>query len=107
PEGTRRDGPVVEEVFDGPAYLAMKTGAPLLPVGIGGSAAMMPKGSKIIRPRKIVLVIGEPIYPPPTAEGTRATSRHAVRTFPGDLTAGVKKMFDDAQARAGTPNSIS
>src|SRR5262249_38333491 len=101
PEGTRREGPVVADVFDGPAYLALKTGAPLVPVGIGGWAGIMPKGSKFVRPHKIVLVVGEPIHPAPAAEGSRTTSRRAVHALTEELTAAVQKVFDDAQARAG------
>ena len=43
PEGTRRSGPLVEELHEGAAFLAARTGAPIVPIGIGGSAAAMPK----------------------------------------------------------------
>lgn len=100
PEGTRRTGPVVEELFDGPAYVAAKTQVPIVPVGIGGSEAMMPKGAKLIRPHKIVLVVGEPIEPPPPSEGGR-TSRKAVKALTEQLRVDIQKLFDDAQSRAG------
>src|SRR3546814_6522582 len=61
PEGTRQSGPKVEELFDGTAYVAAKTGVPIIPVGIGGSEAMLPKGAKLPRRSKLVLVVGEPI----------------------------------------------
>ena len=99
PEGTRRSGPVVDELFDGPAYVAAKTQVPIVPVGIGGSEAMMPKGSKFIRPHKIVLVVGEPIEPPPPSEGGR-TSRKAVKAITEQLRVDIQKLFDDAQSRA-------
>ena len=50
PEGTRQAGPVVEELFDGPAFIQARTGAPIVPVGIGGSDKAMRKGAKVIRP---------------------------------------------------------
>src|SRR4030081_3794762 len=53
PEGTRQSGPVVQDLFDGTAYVAAKTGVPIVPVGIGGSEAAMPKGSKFIHPTKL------------------------------------------------------
>jgi len=53
PEGTRRSGAVVENLFDGPAYVAGKTQVPIVPVGIGGSEAMMPKGSKLIKRSRV------------------------------------------------------
>ncbi len=100
PEGTRRSGPVVEELFDGPAYVAAKTQVPILPVGIGGSEAMMPKGSKLVRPSKLVIVVGEPLEPPAPSEGGRV-SRRAVKQLTDQLRADVQKLFDDAQSRAG------
>jgi 1-acyl-sn-glycerol-3-phosphate acyltransferase len=99
PEGTRRSGPVVEELFDGPAYVAAKTRVPIVPVGIGGSEAMMPKGSKLLKPSKLVLLIGEPLDPPSPSEGGRV-SRHAVKQLTDQLRAEVQKLFDDAQSRA-------
>src|SRR4029078_13719671 len=42
PEGTRQHGPTICELFDGPAYVQSRTGAPIVPVGIGGSEAAMP-----------------------------------------------------------------
>ena len=99
PEGTRRSGAVVEDLFDGPAYVAAKTQVPVVPLGIGGSERMMPKGSKLIRPSKLVLVVGEPIEPPPPSEGGR-TSRRAVKALTEQLRVEVQKLFDDAQTRA-------
>jgi 1-acyl-sn-glycerol-3-phosphate acyltransferase len=103
PEGTRRSGPVVEELFDGPAYVAAKTQVPILPIGIGGSEAMMPKGSKLIRPSKLVIVVGEPLVPPAPSEGGRV-SRRAVKQLTDQLRADLQKLFDDAQSRAGRPS---
>jgi 1-acyl-sn-glycerol-3-phosphate acyltransferase len=100
PEGTRQMGPIVEELFDGPAYVACRTGAPIVPVGIGGSENAMPKGSRFLKPVKIVLVVGEPIEPPPPTAGGRA-SRNAVSALTERLKGELQKLFDDAQARAG------
>jgi 1-acyl-sn-glycerol-3-phosphate acyltransferase len=101
PEGTRRSGPVVEELFDGPAYVAAKTRVPIVPVGIGGSEAMMPKGSRLLKPSKLVLVIGEPLDPPAPSEGGRV-SRRAVKQLTDQLRAELQKLFDDAQSRAAS-----
>ena len=64
PEGERRTGPVIEDLHEGVAFLAARTGATVVPVGIGGSASVMPKGTKIPRPRHIHLEVGETIAPP-------------------------------------------
>ena len=99
PEGTRRTGPIVEELFDGPAYLASRTGVPIVPMGIGGSERMMPKGAKFVRPSKLVLIVGDPIPPPAAAEGGRVP-RSAVRDVTAKLKVEVQRLFDEAEARA-------
>lgn len=99
PEGTRQSGPLVQPLFEGAAYIATKTGVPIIPVGIGGSEAAMPKGSKMIRPVKVTLVIGEPIDPPVAPEGGRLP-RSAVHQLTEQLYTEVQRLFDAAQARA-------
>ena len=49
PEGTRQSGPMVMPLFDGAAYIAVKAGVPIIPLGIGGSEKVMPKGKKMRR----------------------------------------------------------
>lgn len=102
PEGTRRSGPVVEEMFEGAAYVATKTGAPIVPVGIGGSEGAMPKGAKFIKPVKCTIVIGPPLHPEPGEPGK--APRRAVRELNDRLQAELQRLFDDAQKKAGTPN---
>lgn len=102
PEGTRQHGPVVEVLFDGPAFVQARTGVPIVPVGIGGSEAAMPKGARLIRPRKVVVVVGEPL-PAAAAEGAKAR-RAAVRGQTALLKERLQALFDEAQRRAGTPN---
>ena len=89
PEGTRKEGPVIEELFDGAAYLASKHGVPILPIGIGGSAMAMPKGSKFPRPVKIRVVIGRPI---PAPKGGRSATKAAT----AELRSELQRLFDDA-----------
>lgn len=100
PEGTRRSGDAVEDIFDGPAYAAARAGVPLVPVGIGGSDRAMPIGARFIRPRKITIVVGEPIRPPETPAGSRVP-RRTVRELTEQLQGTLQKLYDDAQRRAG------
>lgn len=102
PEGTRRSGPVVEDMFEGAAYVATKTGAPIVPVGIGGSEPAMAKGAKLIKPVKVHMVIGPPIHPEPVEAGK--APRRAVRDLNERLRAELQRLFDEAQKKAGTPN---
>lgn len=103
PEGTRQSGPLVQEMFDGPAYVACRTGVAIIPVGLGGTERAMPKGKKFIRPVKMVVVIGEAITPPPKKESGRV-SRNGVRDMTALLGARIQDLFDEAQLRAGSPN---
>ncbi len=100
PEGTRQSGPLVEHLFDGTAYVAGKTQVPIVPVGIGGSERAMPKGSKMIRPSKLTIVIGTPLPAPSLADSGRV-SRRAVRETTEKLHGELQVLFDEAQARAG------
>ncbi|MGH9228154.1 MAG: lysophospholipid acyltransferase family protein [Acidimicrobiales bacterium] len=100
PEGTRRSGPVVEDLFDGPAYIAARTGTPLVPVGIGGSVRAMPVGANLVRPHKIVLVVGEPISPP-AGDGSGRVRRRVMRELTEQLRVSVQALYDEAQRLAG------
>lgn len=105
PEGTRRTGPHIYELFDGPAFVSARTGTPIVPIGIGGSERAMGKGVKIPRPRKITFVIGEPILPPPREEGARVP-RRVVKDLSAELYARIQELFDEAQRRAGCGEDV-
>ena len=98
PEGTRQSGQVVKEIFDGPAFVASRAGVPIVPVGIGGSERVMPKGSKLIRPKKIVIIVGKPIMPP-HVDGR--VPRRVVSELTEQLHVSLQQLFDEADVRAG------
>ena len=93
PEGERRSGPVVEDLHEGVAFLAGRTGATVVPVGIGGSASVMPKGKRLPRPRHIHLVVGDPIPPPPRTGGGRI-SRSRTHELTEALTDSIQDLYD-------------
>jgi 1-acyl-sn-glycerol-3-phosphate acyltransferase len=93
PEGTRKEGPVVEELFDGVAWLAARTQATIVPVGIGGSADAMGRAHKFPRPHKVHLIVGRPIPPPAT------TGRKGLRTCTTELQTELQELFDAAQVK--------
>lgn len=103
PEGQRRSGPVVENLYEGPAFVSSRTGVPILPVGIGGSEAAMPLGAKWIKPVKITLVVGEPIPAPVGVDGKRPARRQIHETTE-TLRETLQSLFDQAQMLAGRPN---
>jgi 1-acyl-sn-glycerol-3-phosphate acyltransferase len=90
PEGTRKEGRVVETLNDGAMFIAARTGATVVPVGIGGSHRAMPRGAKIPRPAKIRIVIGAPIAPP-VAEGR--VSRSAITAKSEELRTALEAVY--------------
>lgn len=103
PEGTRQDGPDLYPFFEGPAYVAAKTGVPIVPVGIGGSARSLPRKAKFLRPTKIHIVVGKPLPPPDMKESGRI-SRRAVKETTERLAIDIQELFDRAQSAVGEPN---
>ena len=100
PEGTRQFGPKVHDLFEGAAYVASKTNVPIIPVGIGGSEAAMPKGAKMIRPVKLHYEIGAPIPPPVSPDGGRVP-RDELHATTQRLYDELQRVFDVARAKAG------
>jgi 1-acyl-sn-glycerol-3-phosphate acyltransferase len=100
PEGERRAGPVVEDLHEGVAFLAARTGATVVPVGIGGSASVMPKGKRLPRPRHIHLVVGRPLDPPARTGGGRV-SRSTIHRLTEELNASLQDLYDRSVAATG------
>lgn len=69
PEGTRsRDGRM-RSFKDGAAYLAMRSGVPVLPVGIAGSHRMFPGRSRRPHRTRVTIRIGDPFTLPHSSAG--------------------------------------
>jgi 1-acyl-sn-glycerol-3-phosphate acyltransferase len=69
PEGTRsRDGRM-RSFKDGAAYLAMRSGTSVLPVGIAGSHRMFPGRSPLPHRTRVTIRIGEPFTQPHSSAG--------------------------------------
>ena len=117
PEGTRRSGPEVRELKDGVAYLSLRAGVPVVPVGIGGAERAMPRGSSFPRPRRVNIVIGPPVpVPAPTAADADAEAaageseepvasrrrarigREAITEQSVRVRAAIQQAFDAAEA---------
>jgi 1-acyl-sn-glycerol-3-phosphate acyltransferase len=98
PEGTRRQGPVVEDLHDGVAYLAARMGVPIVPVGIGGSEGILARGRKLPRLGRVVVVIGEPLHPPRRDGPVR---RGEVAALTERLRESLQARFEEAESLAG------
>ena len=99
PEGTRQSGPNIHQLFDGAAYLSIKSGVPIIPVGFGGTEGVMPKGSKKVLPKKCSVVVGKPIYPPKSDAGR--LPRTATTDLTTELSDALQTVFDQAKQKAG------
>ena len=102
PEGTRQHGPDVDPdlMHAGPAFVAARAGVPIVPLGIAGTDHAMPGGSMLIRPVRVVMVVGEPIRPP---EVDGRIPRRMVDELTERLRVGLQGCFDEAQRLAGRP----
>jgi 1-acyl-sn-glycerol-3-phosphate acyltransferase len=77
--------------YPGAAWLALATGAPLVPVAIRGTYESMPRGSSLPRRSSIVVRFGEPMRPGREA-GPRARLERA-RDVTADLRVEVEKLL--------------
>jgi 1-acyl-sn-glycerol-3-phosphate acyltransferase len=80
PEGTRSPDGAMLPFKKGAFVLALKLGVPVIPVGLSGSRAVLPKGRWRVRPGTIRVRIGEPIPVDGLGEGDRDALLARTRT---------------------------
>jgi 1-acyl-sn-glycerol-3-phosphate acyltransferase len=69
PEGKRSPDGTLGEIEIGIGLLALKSGAPIVPVGIRGTERMLPRRAKWLHRARIRVQFGEPILVPGGGEG--------------------------------------
>lgn len=67
-EGTRTRDARIHNPKLGAALVALKTGAPLLPVSLWGTERILKRGTFLPRPVPLTIRIGEPIAPPQSGD---------------------------------------
>lgn len=95
PEGTRRAGPELGPLHSGAAYLALKTGVPIVPVGIGGSEHPVVRRGWLWWWSRVTVVVGEPMVHAPVSG---AIKRSAIAAVDEALRASLQACFDEARA---------
>jgi 1-acyl-sn-glycerol-3-phosphate acyltransferase len=95
PEGTRQSPNQLGEFKKGGFILAVKSGRPLVPVSLSGSAAVLPKKSLSIRPGTIDIVVGKPI-------STKGISVKAVEPLMEQVRTAIQQHFRPVD-REGRP----
>lgn len=99
PEGGRQAQHDVGELFAGAAWLASKSGAHVIPVGISGTAEAMGEGARFPKRRRVGIAVGEPMSAPVGVDGKRV-GRQQLRAFTAELAAQLQELQDDARALA-------
>jgi 1-acyl-sn-glycerol-3-phosphate acyltransferase len=95
PEGTRQNGPQIAKLQAGAAYLSAKSGAPIVPVGIAGTEeAFRSRRGRLPGFGRIVVVVGEPIFPP--ARSGSVVKRSAIDDLSATLHERIQKLLDEA-----------
>jgi 1-acyl-sn-glycerol-3-phosphate acyltransferase len=95
PEGTRQRGKKIEPLEPGAAYLALRAGVPIVPVGVAGSEEILrTRTSHIPRFRRVAMVVGEPIMPPELP--TSLVPRAEVDALTEHLREEIQQVFDEA-----------
>ena len=61
PEGGRTETGKLQEFSDGASYIAIRAGAPIVPLVLKGTRNSLPMGSGIVRPARVEIIVGEPI----------------------------------------------
>jgi 1-acyl-sn-glycerol-3-phosphate acyltransferase len=95
PEGTRQHGPKIQPLQPGAAYLALRSGVPIIPVGMAGTEEILrTRPDPIPRFGRVVIVVGAPITPPPRSAGV--VPRDVVDALTARLADELQLVLDDA-----------
>src|SRR6266446_1892930 len=97
PEGTRGAEGVLRPAKAGAGMLAVKSGAPVVPVYISGSGRAWPRGQRLFRPAKVTVAFGPPLRfdGGRRAEGHRRTQ---YETASRAMMAAIARLKDSAAA---------
>jgi 1-acyl-sn-glycerol-3-phosphate acyltransferase len=95
PEGTRsRDGRL-KAGKSGAAFLAMRSGAPLLPAGIAGTHRIFPGGSNVPHASRVSIRVGEPFTLPHVPDGR--IDRAALAAGTELIMAAISELLPESQ----------
>ncbi len=95
PEGTRQNGPKIAALQPGAAYLALRAGVPIVPVGLAGTEEIL-RSHRLKLPRfgRVAMVVGDPIVSPPRDGGV--VPRDQVDALTERLHDALQVVFDQA-----------
>jgi 1-acyl-sn-glycerol-3-phosphate acyltransferase len=95
PEGTRQHGPKIQPLEPGAAYLSLRAGVPIVPIGIAGSEEILRTHDRHIPTfHRVAVVVGTPIQPPERSGGV--VPRADVDALTAQLHDTLQDLLDDA-----------
>ena len=99
PEGTRSIDGEIGPFKKGAASFALRLGIPIVPVHISGTHAAWPKGRYFMKPKRISVIIGEPLHGDryirdvnPNVENSESLHYQAVQEMTEDLARAVRQL---------------
>jgi 1-acyl-sn-glycerol-3-phosphate acyltransferase len=97
PEGTRGAEGVLRPAKAGAGMLAVKSGAPVVPVYVSGTGRAWPRGQRLFRPAKVTVAFG----PPLRFDGGRRAEGHRrqYETASRAMMAAIARLKDSAMNR--------
>ena len=98
PEGRRSVNGELGPVEIGIGMLAVKSGAPVVPVGIRGTDRMLPRDSKRVHRARIRVRFGPPLHLPPPVDGM--AERDAYQAAADRVRAGIAAVLAEMDAVA-------
>jgi 1-acyl-sn-glycerol-3-phosphate acyltransferase len=95
PEGTRQNGRKIQPLQPGAAYFALRSGAPIIPIGIAGAEEILrEKSDSIPRFGRVTIVVGPPLVPEARTSGV--VPRERVDALTATLSDALQAALDDA-----------
>jgi 1-acyl-sn-glycerol-3-phosphate acyltransferase len=97
PQGTRHHAKGLaglEEGAGGTALIALRSGCPVVPVGIHGTERVLPQGARFIRFPRVTIAFGEPIDPADIPEGGR---RERMDALTSRIMEGIAAAYAEAE----------
>jgi len=101
PEGSRRDtesGEALGQAHGGAAFIALRAGTPIVPVGFSGTERAMPRGSRFPRFVRTRITVGEPIDP--QAVAPEAGRKERVEAVTAQMMAAIERLLDPGEGSA-------
>ncbi len=102
PEGGRQYGNQVGQLFDGAAWLASRTGARVVPIGVAGTEEALPQGAKRFHRSNVAIVVADPMEL--VGNEGRRPDREQLQAFTEQLRVELQKVQDRAVELAGEPD---